>query len=209
VVNASRETPILFVVAANLKTTLITAHVAEADIGRVHKGLPVRFTVDAYPDDEFYGKIKAILKSPINQGRSVSYPVIISVSDDQERLLPGMTTSIEFVHEEAESVLKMPIAALYYTPADFIPELSKKEEKALYGSLKENQIKLPNDEKIKKAMLMGFLVGKIFKEGRRPIYILRDKKIEMVGIKIGAQDEDSVEIKLGLKAGDKILVGTY
>ncbi len=211
VVNASRETPILFIVAANLKNTLITAHVAEADIGRVTKGLPVRFTVDAYPKERFFGKIKAILKSPINRGRSVSYPVIIKAVDEKERLLPGMTASMEFIHKEAEYVLRIPIAALYFRPPDsFTPTLTKKQRREFDKYTTDAQREsMENDKDSERAQIFGYLFSTFIRAGKRPVFILKDNKVSMIGVKLGIQDDEYVEVKSDLKRGDIVLMGAH
>ncbi len=59
-VAAGFETPTLFTIAADLTRMQVVADVDEADIGGVADGQRVTFTVDAYPDDVFEGKVTQI-----------------------------------------------------------------------------------------------------------------------------------------------------
>src|SRR5207253_6692304 len=96
------------------------ASVDEADIGLVSaaqkRGEPVRFTVDAYPDDRFEGKIHEIRKNSTTTQNVVTYPVVVSAPNPDLKLLPGMTASISFQVGEAKDVLRVPNAALRFYP---------------------------------------------------------------------------------------------
>lgn len=116
-VAASFQTPTLFTIAQNLQRMQIDTSVAEADVGGVRINQPVNFTVDAFPDRIFQGKVFRIrLDSKVLQN-VVTYDVVISVNNPEEILLPGMTAFVNIVIDERNEVLKLPLAALKFRPA--------------------------------------------------------------------------------------------
>ncbi|MBL4791109.1 MAG: efflux RND transporter periplasmic adaptor subunit [Kordiimonadaceae bacterium] len=201
VINALQTTPVLFVVAANKSDILIEALVAENDIGRISGDLKVRFTVDAYPDFRFYGKIDKILRAPRRRGRFVSYPVLIKAEDRQGILYPGMTAAVEFIHTDARNVLFAPIKALYFMPADYTPSLSKDVLNTLGFD------KLSTHSPVVRAGKIGAELGRLLREGKRLIFLLIDGKLERREVRIGAESSEFVElIDSELSEGMQIVV---
>lgn len=94
----------------------ILASVDESDIGKIGKGQPAEFTVQAYPDDKFTGAVSQIRLQPTAQENVVSYTVVISVANPDGRLLPGMTATVDFIVAEATGVWRVPNAALRFRP---------------------------------------------------------------------------------------------
>ena len=116
-VAASFQAPTLFSIAQDLTKMQVQADVDQADIGNVQVGQPARFTVDAYPDEEFRGRIAQIrLNAQVNQN-VVSYPVIIEVPNPDERLRPKMTANVTIDVATVQDVLRIPNAALRFRPA--------------------------------------------------------------------------------------------
>jgi HlyD family secretion protein len=113
---ASMQTPTLFTIATDLGQMQVNASVDEADIGSISDNAVVSFTVDAYPNDTFVGKIAEIRLSPQTVQNVVTYSVILSIENRELKLKPGMTANISIVVDKRESVLKVPNAALRYTP---------------------------------------------------------------------------------------------
>jgi len=117
-VAASFQTPTLFTIAQDLKRMQIDTSVAEADVGGIRLNQDVNFTVDAFPDRVFQGKVFRIrLGSKVLQN-VVTYDVVISVDNPEEILLPGMTAFVNIVIDEKNGVLKLPLAALKFRPAE-------------------------------------------------------------------------------------------
>jgi HlyD family secretion protein len=117
-VAASFQTPELFLLARDLRQMQIHTNVSEADVGQVQPGQQVRFTVDAYPQAEFEGQVQQFrLNSTTAQG-VVTYNIIVSVDNSDERLKPGMTAQTRIVLESKPDVLRLPTAALRYQPDD-------------------------------------------------------------------------------------------
>lgn len=117
-VAASLQAPELFTIAADLSEMQILAPVDESDIGQIEEGQSVRFTVKTYPERTFSGTAKQVrLQSTVDQN-IVNYTVVISVSNPDGKLLPGMTATVEFVVASAEDVLKVANAALRFKPPE-------------------------------------------------------------------------------------------
>ncbi|NWG00144.1 MAG: efflux RND transporter periplasmic adaptor subunit [Thermoanaerobaculaceae bacterium] len=117
-VAASLSAPKLFTIANDLSEMQILSAVDESDIGRIHEGQPVRFTVKTYPDRRFTGTVKQVrLQSSVEQN-VVTYPVVISVKNPDGALLPGMTATVEFLLASATDVLKVPNGALRFRPPE-------------------------------------------------------------------------------------------
>jgi HlyD family secretion protein len=117
-VAASFQTPTLFTIAQDLKRMQIDTTVAEADVGGIRVGQVARFTVDAFREREFRGTVRQIrLNSQILQN-VVTYNVVIDVDNPEEILLPGMTAFVSIVLAERRDVLRLPVAALRFRPAD-------------------------------------------------------------------------------------------
>ena len=117
-VAASLSAPKLFTIANDLSEMQILSPVDESDIGQIKEGQPVRFTVKTYPDRTFTGVVRQVrLQSTIEQN-IVNYTVVISVRNEDGKLLPGMTATVEFVVASAQDVLKVANAALRFRPSE-------------------------------------------------------------------------------------------
>lgn len=117
-VAASFQTPTLFNIAQDLTKMQIDTNIAEADVGRIKIGQEVDFTVDAYADTTFKGRVGQIRIAPITIQNVVTYDVVIVVDNQQLKLMPGMTANVSVIIEEKKDVLKVPNAALRFKPSD-------------------------------------------------------------------------------------------
>lgn len=117
---ASMSAQTLFTIAADLREVQLEASIAEADIGKVKVGQAVVFTVDAY-DDEFQGKVAQVRLASTKVQNVVTYPVIVSAANPDEKLFPGMTANISFQVAQRTNVLKAPNAALRFRPEGQAP----------------------------------------------------------------------------------------
>ena len=117
-VAASFQAPTLFQIAQDLTKMQVQADVDQSDIGRVKVGQIARFTVDAYPEEEFRGRISQIrYNAQVNQN-VVTYPVILEVANPEERLRPKMTANVTIDVATVRDVLRVPNAALRFRPAN-------------------------------------------------------------------------------------------
>jgi len=117
-VAASFQTPTLFMIARDLSRMQIDSNVAEADIGKVRMGQSVRFTVDAFPERRFEGKVHQIRLAPITEQNVVTYNVVVEVANPDQVLMPGMTAYLSIVTDGRENALLVPNAALRFKPTD-------------------------------------------------------------------------------------------
>jgi HlyD family secretion protein len=113
-VAASFQTPTLFSIAQDLTRMQIDTNVDEADIGRIMVGQTVQFTVDAYPDAQFPGKVSEVRNAPITVQNVVTYDVVVKVANPERKLKPGMTANVSIIITAAQGVLKVPNAALRF-----------------------------------------------------------------------------------------------
>jgi len=121
-VAASLQAPTLFTIAQDLTDMQVDTNVSEADIGRVAVGQEATFTVDAFPNFTFRGKVTDIRNAPLTVQNVVTYDVVILVKNPELKLRPGMTANASILVAQRESVLKIPNSALR-----FRPEFAKKE----------------------------------------------------------------------------------
>jgi len=121
-VAASLQAPTLFTIAKNLAEMQVDSNVSEADVGRIAAGQDATFTVDAYPEKIFRGKVSEVRNAPIIVQNVVTYDVVILVENKDLKLKPGMTANVSILVAHREGVLKIPNAALR-----FRPESAKKE----------------------------------------------------------------------------------
>lgn len=176
-VAASFQTPTLFRIAQDLTRMQIDTNVAEADIGRVKLGMPVRFTVDAFPGRRFEGKVAQIRLDPIVQQNVVSYDVVVAVSNEDKVLMPGMTAYMSAEVERRADALLLPSAALRFRPKDLPPEPKQPPAK-----------------------------GEKRGPGGR-VYVLREQQVVPVRIETGIANGRLVEVTGGeLKEGDRVAV---
>jgi HlyD family secretion protein len=117
-VAASFQAPTLFTIAQDLTKMQVAADVSESDIGTVKVGQPVRFSVDAYPDRDFRGRVSQIrLNATVNQN-VVTYPVIVEVANPDQMLRPSMTANVSIEVARVRDALRIPNAALRWRPEE-------------------------------------------------------------------------------------------
>lgn len=121
-VAASLNAPTLFVIVNDLTKMQIVAAVAEADIGDIEIGQTATFTVDAFPDRQFRGRVSQIRNSPVVVQSVVSYNTLIDVSNEDLKLRPGMTANISIILDRRTDALRIPNSALRARiPDEFLP----------------------------------------------------------------------------------------
>jgi HlyD family secretion protein len=113
-VAASFATPRMFIIAEDLSKMQILADVDESDIGYIKDSMHVRFTVQTFPEKVFYGAVSQIRLQPKKINNVVNYQVVVDVDNKKGLLLPGMTTSLEFVVNTAKEVLLISNSALRF-----------------------------------------------------------------------------------------------
>jgi Membrane-fusion protein len=201
-VAASMSTPTLFVIAKDLSLMKVMADVDEADIGQVKAGQRVEFTVDAFQNDKFSGTVQEVRLSPTTTSNVVTYTVVISAENPDQKLLPGMTATCTIVTQEIKDAVAIPVKALKFTPADGTP--MAEPPKGMRPPHPEGDMKGPPPGK--------FGPPKSFKkrpDGKKPsgnlVWINIDGKAAPRPVKIGISDGVNVQILKGLSVGDSVV----
>jgi len=128
-VAASLQAPTIFTIAQDLTEMQVDTNVSEADVGRVAVGQDATFTVDAFPQTTFRGKVTEIRNAPIIVQNVVTYDVVIQVKNPELKLRPGMTANASILVAHTDNVLKIPNAALR-----FRPDFAKREASTQKGA---------------------------------------------------------------------------
>jgi HlyD family secretion protein len=182
-VQASFQAVKMFEIANDLGKMRVECDVDEADVGKVKIGQPVRFTVDAFPEDEFQGTIDQVRYSPTTSSNVVTYTTIIDVDNPELKLRPGMTAAVTIVTGAAKGALCLPVAALKFKP------------------------NLPAEEIAKIAQ--GAAAAKRLGKGRAVVWHLDEKgALRAAAVGAGISNSAYVEILAGdLKEGQKVITG--
>ncbi|MDQ3040614.1 MAG: efflux RND transporter periplasmic adaptor subunit, partial [Pseudomonadota bacterium] len=117
-VAASLQAPVLFQIAEDLSKMEIVLAIDEADIGQVKAGQNVSFNVDAFPDRQFRGVVQQVRLSATNTNNVITYPVVVTVDNADQALLPGLTVNAEIEVSRRDNVLQVPNTALRFKPAE-------------------------------------------------------------------------------------------
>ncbi len=171
-VAANFQTPTLFQIARDLKKMQIDSSFAEADIGRIRPGLPVRFTVDAFPDQVFAAAVRQVRLNPTTVQNVVTYDVVVAVDNLDERLMPGMTAYVSVILDQRKDVLLVPNAALRFAPVPETQKMIGSPEKAGFGTVYVPGDKGPHAVRIETGLSDGRNVevrGGDLKDGDRVI----------------------------------------
>jgi HlyD family secretion protein len=141
-VASSLQAPELFTIAEDLTKMQIEASISEADIGNIKNGQDVVFSVDAFDDREFYGKVKLIRLNPNSTSNVVTYIVIIDIDNADMKLLPGMTAFITIVVNEAKDVFVVSNNLFKFSMknSNWADEILSKKESYVYRLNPDNSI---------------------------------------------------------------------
>ncbi|MCQ2124730.1 MAG: efflux RND transporter periplasmic adaptor subunit [Fibrobacter sp.] len=225
-VAASMSTPTLFIIAKDLSQMKVMASVDEADIGQVKADQKVEFTVDAYPNDKFSGKVQEVRLNPTTTSNVVTYTVVITADNPDQKLLPGMTATCTIVTKEVTDAITVPVKALKFTPDENTPmadprSMPRPESFGPPPGFKEGEMPPPPPDMGAGGPPPGgpgfggpgSFGGKGPKKGRPPklkgdhVWIDVGGKVAPRRVKIGINDGVNVEIIEGLSIGETVVVG--
>lgn len=207
---AQFQTPRLFVVAPNMREKMyVYASVDEADIGLIReaqqRGATVEFTVDAYPDDLFQGKIAQVRLNPTSTQNVVTYPVVVEASNPDLKLLPGMTANISFQVDKREDIIKVPNAALRFFPKK--EQVRPEDHKLLEGGTVDDEEEQKEDE-LKSRSAAEKAEAKR-KRNKRHVWVVEGELLKAIEIVTGISDSRFTELVSGdVKKGMKLVTGT-
>lgn len=179
-VAASFSTPTLFTIANDLTKMRVIANVDEADIGQVVEGQRVMFTVDAYPNDEFQGKVVQVRLEATTTSNVVTYEVVIDAPNPDLKLKPGLTANVNIYTLEENNVLIMPAKAMRFTPD---PEIM--------SQISDITIEESQDSS----------------SGKKSVWVKTGNTLSKRNINIGTSDGINIQILDGLEEGAEIVTG--
>ena len=113
---ASFQSPVLFVIAQDLRKMRVLADIDEADVGKLREKMQAEAVVDAFPGETFHGVVQQVRYSPNTVAGVVTYSAVVEVENPEEKLRPGMTATVTIRTKEASGVLRIPNAALRFKP---------------------------------------------------------------------------------------------
>lgn len=193
-VAASYSTPELFTIAEDLKKMELHVDVDEADIGQVREGQKASFTVDAYPDRIFDGVITQARYGSQTVDNVVTYETVIQVDNSDMLLRPGMTATADITVKHLKNVVKVPTAALRYSP----PAVTDESKQSFISKL------MPRPPRIK--------TSKLQEAGDKDsvtLWVLKDGMPEPYSVKLGDSDGTYREIVKGdIRPGMRLITGT-
>lgn len=205
------QTPELFVVAPQMEEKMyIYASVDEADIGLIRDAKeekqPVKFTVDAYPEEVFEeGFIREVRLSSSEEQNVVTYPVVVETPNTNKKLLPGMTASLSFQIEHLPNVVKIPNAALRFYPPDR-KRVHPDDRKILDG------VDLAKDESEQRQGQNNQSASERAESRRRRlnrhVWVYESEFLRAREVQIGISDSRFTELVSGdVKPGDQLVIG--
>ncbi|SHM78830.1 HlyD family secretion protein [Chitinophaga jiangningensis] len=196
-VAASFNTPTLFVIAKDITKMQVEASVDEADIGEVRDSLRVSFTVDAYLDDVFDGRVQEIRLQPSVSANVVTYNTIINASNNQMKLKPGMTANVTIYTAERDSALLIPVRALKFRP----DSASLSKQYIILPAVRRNAPPEPKDTN-------RVDTEKKVREGTvNYVWVLRGDTLQQKRIRTGLNDNTQLEVLRGLTINDRVITG--
>jgi len=183
-VQASMTTPTLFTIAKDITKMQVEANVDEADIGGVEVGQRVSFTVDAYPQEDFSGRVRQVRLSAITESNVVTYTVIIDADNPEQKLKPGLTATITIFTQELKDTNTVPASAIAFSP----------DTETLQKYYQQNQIS---------AKIPEIKTGK---NKEKYIWIKNnDGSLSQKLITIGINDGINIQVKSGLTRSEQIV----
>jgi HlyD family secretion protein len=206
---AQFQTPELFVVAPGMeKTMYVYASVDEADIGLIRDAQQrderVVFTVDAYLDDLFEGKIFQVRVNPTTTQNVVTYTVVVAAPNPERKLLPGMTANLTFQIEKREGLLQVPNVALRFFPK---PEQVRPEDReVLEGTADQPGTGDTSMADVQQSATERALAHR--NRNKRHVWIVENDLLRAVEIIAGMNDSKDTEVVSGqLAEGQEVVTG--
>lgn len=199
---ASLNAPSLFLIAKDLRRMQVWASVNEADIGRIKPGIPVRFTIDAYPGDTFHGKVAQIRLNATMTQNVVTYTVVVETDNSDLRILPYLTANLRFEIDRHADVLLVPNAALRWKPRPSLVAPDA-QESAESGDPRQERFSQPADSP-------SFAEKKPAKkqEERGRVWVRDGEFVRPIDVIVGATDGAQTEVSgPTVREGMNVVIG--
>jgi HlyD family secretion protein len=203
---SSLNAPSLFLIAKDLRRIQVWASVNEADIGRIHVGMPVRFTVDAYPGETFRGKVAQIRLNATMTQNVVTYTVVIVTDNPDGRLLPYLTANLQFEIEQRLKVLLVPNMALRWKPRS--QQIDPEARQAALSVPVDKPSSKPSSSPA--TVSVSDKLGKSNKERDEPsrLWVSVGEFVRPLEVVVGPSDGSITEVNGdGVREGMKVVIG--
>jgi HlyD family secretion protein len=192
---SSLNAPSLFLLAKDLTRLQVWVSVNEADIGHIHPGQPVTFTVDAYPGEVFQGEVGKVRLNATMTQNVVTYTVEVNTDNANGKLLPYLTANVNFIVGDRNNVLLVPNAALRWTPQpdQVVPKFREKAQRASKAEAKSREQSSSQEGQ---------------REARRKVvWVPQGDQVLPVQVRAGLTDGTLTEVESGeLKEGTQVVV---
>ena len=178
-VAAALQAPTLFTIAEDLTRMQVDTNVAESDVGKIKSGMPVTFTVEAYPQRVLPGVVRQVRDNALTLQNVVTYDAVVDVDNTEGLLKPGMTASVTFTYATRGAVLRLPNAGVRFKP----------------------------DAKTLTVMSRGTAPRAVLKSDERALWVMRGETAASETVRVGLSDGSSTEVLAGpIRAGDRVVV---
>jgi len=178
-VAAALQAPTLFTIAEDLTRMQVDTNVAESDVGKIKAGMPVTFTVEAYPQRVLSGIVRQVRDNAQTLQNVVTYDAVVDVDNAERLLKPGMTASVTFTYATRGDVLRLPNASVRFKP----------------------------DTRTLTVMSRGTTPRAVLKPDERTLWVMRGETAVAETIRIGLSDGSETEVLAGqVRAGDRVVV---
>lgn len=186
---ATMSAPKLFTIAKDLTHMDLIVSIDEADVADIKKDLPVTFTVDAYPNKVFNGKVKQVRLNPVDTNGVVTYETVVSVDNEDLLLKPGMTATAKIITKESKNKLLIPNGALRFKP-------KMQEQKSSGVNLVGPNMNRPAN-----------VARDLSKKELAPVFILENNQPKRVMVKVLDSDGKLTSIESEeLKVNDEVII---
>jgi HlyD family secretion protein len=197
---SSLSAPTLFLIATDLKRIQVWVSVNEADIGSISKDQIVTFTVDAYPDRLFDGRVNKVRLNATMVQNVVTYTVEVNTPNDDGKLLPYLSANVQFKTGHLQGVLLVPNAALRWSPRP--DQIAPEPQPASHPSHGDSS-------KIESGVL-GTIVAPNTNGIKGIVWVEQGKFVRPVEVNVGLTDGTVTEIEGNdLIEGMRVVVGEH
>lgn len=166
---------------ADLDNMQVIGNVDEADIGQVKVGQSVKFTVDAYPDESFEGKVTQVRLNPTTESNVVTYEVVVAAANPEHKLIPGLTANLIIYTLRESDVMLLPAKAFTFSPV----------------AVEDPNVPQPSGDADR--LQLG--------DRQRCVWVVSDGKLNPVAVTIGASNGVMTQVVSGLPENATVATG--